>query len=390
MKKNLLSTAISVIALSASLPTIASDTEQFIADTKLDFHFRYRAEFVDQDDATNKDSALANTLRSRATLTTGTFKGLSALIEGDNVLHITDDFNDGENGNTKYDKVIDQETTQLNQVYLQYQGFNSTVKLGNQRINLDNQRHVGGVAFRQDEATFDAVSITNNAIDNTTVFLAVANNRNSIKNENLEEDITLLNVKYAVNPELTTTGFYYDIQNLEGTEGNDGTTIGVRAEAKVSDVNIEAELAQQDQSLSDSKPLYYHLSAATKVNQLTAKIGFEVLGSDDGKGAFKTPLGTNHKFLGWSDTYLAGNGNNGIQDLYANLVTNISGVKLVGQLHNFSADKGSADYGTELGFLAEKNINNYGLSLKVSQFIATNESGQVDVTKVWLTGMAKF
>lgn len=389
MKKTLLSTAISVIALSTSFSAVASETEQFIADSKVNLNFRYRAEFVDQDDATNKDSALANTLRSRVTLETGSLKGFSALIEGDNVLHITDDFNDGENGNTDYDKVIDQETTQLNQVYLQYKGFDSTVKLGNQRINLDNQRHVGGVAFRQDEATFDAVSITNNSIDNTTVFLAVANNRNSIKNENLEEDITLLNVKYAVMPELSTTGFYYDIQNLGGVEGSDGTTIGVRAEAKVSDINIEAEFAQQDQS-SDAKPLYYHLSAATKVSQFTAKIGLEVLGSDDGKGAFTTPLGTNHKFLGWSDTYLTGNGADGIQDLYANLVTTVAGVKLVGQLHSFSADNTSDDYGNEFGFLAEKNINNYGVSLKVSQFNATDESGQVDVTKVWLTGTAKF
>ncbi|MFT5593817.1 MAG: hypothetical protein ACI8SR_002203 [Oceanicoccus sp.] len=389
MKKTLLSTAISVIALSTSFSAVASETEQFIADSKVNLNFRYRAEFVNQDDATNKDSALANTLRSRVTLETGSLKGFSALIEGDNVLHITDDFYDGENGNTDYDKVLDQETTQLNQVYLQYKGFDSTVKLGNQRINLDNQRHVGGVAFRQDEATFDAVSVTNNSIDNTTVFLAVANNRNSIKNENLEEDITLLNVKYAVTPELSTTGFYYDIQNQGGVEGSDGTTIGVRAEAKVSDINIEAEFAQQDQS-SDAKPLYYHLSAATKVSQFTAKIGLEVLGSDDGKGAFATPLGTNHKFLGWSDTYITGNGADGIQDLYANLVTTVAGVKLVGQLHSFSADNGSDDYGNEFGFLAEKNINNYGVSLKVSQFNATDESGQVDVTKVWLTGTAKF
>lgn len=389
MKKTLLSTAISVIALSSTVSSHASEIDQFLSESKVDLNFRYRAEFVDQDDATDKDSALANTLRSRVTLTTGSLKGFSALIEGDNVLHITDDFNDGENGNTDYDKVLDQETTQLNQVYLQYTGFDSTVKLGNQRINLDNQRHVGGVAFRQDEATFDAVSITNHSIDKTTVFLAIANNRNNIKNENLEEDITLLNVKYAATPDLTTTGFYYDIQNLGGVDGNDSTTIGVRADAKVSDINIEAELAQQDQS-TDAKPMYYHLSAATKVSQVTAKLGLEVLGSDDGKGAFSTPLGTNHKFLGWSDTYIGGNGANGIQDLYANLVTTVAGVKLVGQFHSFSADEGSDDYGTELGFLAEKSINNYGVSLKLSQFNATDESGQVDVTKVWLTGTAKF
>ncbi|MGR6873525.1 hypothetical protein ACU6U9_14735 [Pseudomonas sp. HK3] len=390
MKKTLLSTAISLIALSTSFSATANETEQFLSDTKVNVDFRYRVESVDQDDAANNDNALANTLRSRATLETGSLYGFSALIEGDNVLHITDDFNDGENGHTEYDKVIDQETTQLNQVYLQYTGFNSTVKLGNQRINLDNQRHVGGVAFRQDEATFDAISITNNTIDNTTVFLAVANNLNNIKNENIEEDITLLNVKYAVNPDVSATGFYYDIQDLGGVDGNDATTIGVRTQAKVSSINLEAELAQQDQSAADAKPFYYHLSAATKVSDITAKVGFEVLASDDGKSAFATPLGTNHKFLGWSDTYLAGNGANGIQDLYADVSTTVAGVKLLGQLHSFSSDEGSDDYGTEFGFLAAKSINNYGVSFKISQFNATDESGQVDVTKIWLTGTAKF
>ena len=111
MKKTLLSTAISVIALSSTVTSNASEIDQFLSDSKVDLNFRYRAELVDQDDAANKDSALANTLRSRVTLTTGSLKGFSALVEGDNVLHITDDFNDGENGNTDYDKVIDQETT---------------------------------------------------------------------------------------------------------------------------------------------------------------------------------------------------------------------------------------------------------------------------------------
>lgn len=390
MKKTLLSTVISALALTTASGVQAQTLDQFVKDTSIDLNFRYRVESSDVDN--DKDAALANTLKSRLTLQTGEIAGLSVLVEGDNVLHITDDFNDGENGNTQYNKVADQETTQLNQAYLQYNGFDTTVKLGNQRINLDNQRHVGGVAFRQDEATFDALVVQNKSIDDTTITLGVANNRNKITNENTEEDIAIVNVKYQVNPDLATTGFLYQLDN--GTSV--GQTLGVRAVGKAADVSYEAELARQTNDLTDHAPLYLHLSASKKLGTVNTKVGYERLGSDDDEGvdlAFGTPLGTNHKFLGWSDVYLTGAGEKGIQDLYLNAATKLSGVKIVGQLHKFDAVEGGADLGSEIGLLVAKKIQNYGVSLKLAQFLASDESEAMDkkdTTKVWLTGTAKF
>jgi len=390
MKKTLLSTVISALALTTASGVQAQTLDQFVKDTSIDINFRYRVESSDVDN--DKDAALANTLKSRLTLQTGEIAGLSVLVEGDNVLHITDDFNDGENGNTQYNKVADQETTQLNQAYLQYNGFDTTVKLGNQRINLDNQRHVGGVAFRQDEATFDALVVQNKSMDDTTITLGVANNRNKITNENTEEDIAIVNVKYQVNPDLATTGFLYQLDN--GTSV--GQTLGVRAVGKAADVSYEAELARQTNDLTDHAPLYLHLSASKKLGTVNTKVGYERLGSDDDEGvnlAFGTPLGTNHKFLGWSDVYLTGAGENGIQDLYLNAATKVSGVKIVGQLHKFDAVEGGADLGSEIGLLVAKKIQNYGVSLKLAQFLASDESEAMDkkdTTKVWLTGTAKF
>lgn len=390
MKKTLLSTVISALALTTASGVQAQTLDQFVKDTSIDLNFRYRVESSDVDN--DKDAALANTLKSRLTLQTGEIAGLSVLVEGDNVLHITDDFNDGENGNTQYNNVADQETTQLNQAYLQYNGFDTTVKLGNQRINLDNQRHVGGVAFRQDEATFDALVVQNKSMDDTTITLGVANNRNKITNENTEEDIAIVNVKYQVNPDLATTGFLYQLD--KGTSV--GQTLGVRAIGKAADVSYEAELARQTNDLTDHAPLYLHLSASKKLGSVNTKVGYERLGSDDDEGvdlAFGTPLGTNHKFLGWSDVYLTGAGENGIQDLYLNAATKVSGVKIVGQLHKFDAVEGGADLGSEIGLLVSKKIQNYGVSLKLAQFLATDESEAMDkkdTTKVWLTGTAKF
>lgn len=378
MRKTILSAAVSALALSTTMGVQAEGFDKLISDGSLNADFRLRVETVDKDPA--KD-ALAVTLKSRVTLKSGSAYGLSALLEGDNTTHLVDDFNSSQNGNTTYNKVIDPETTQFNQAYLQYVNAGTTVKAGNQRINLDNQRHVGGVGFRQDEATFDAISVQNTDIENTTIFVALSNNQNNIKNQNSENDVTLLNVKYQVNPDLAATGYYYDIKD-------GGTTIGARFVGNASGVGFEAEVATQDQDGIDASPIYYHLAANKNISDVKLTAGLEVMGSDDGTSAFATPLGTNHKFNGWSDVYLGGNGANGIQDLYVSAVTKVSGVKLVGQLHKFDSDEGSTDLGTEIGLLAAKKIENYGVSVKLAQFNA-GDSG-VDATKIWLTGSAKF
>lgn len=392
MKKILLSSVISALALSTSVGVQAEDFNQLVNDGSVNVNLRYRAESADVKGGA--DAALANTLKTRITVKTGAVYGLSALVEGDNVYQITDEFYDKANGNanTDYDLILDQETTQLNQAYLQYVGAGTTIKAGNQLINLDNQRHVGGVAFRQDEATFDAISVNNTSIDKTTVFVALANNRNSITNDNTEESIALLNVKYAVSDQLAVSGYYYGINDLDRkNSGIDVATIGARVTGSLEgDIKYEVELATQNKSTAstDTDALYYLLSASKKIDSVTATLAYEVMGSDGGNASFLTPLGTNHKFMGWSDTYLQPKNNNGIQDLNASVVTTVSGIKLVAQLHKFDAVETSTDLGSELGLLASKQFGQYGASLKVAQFNAGDT--EADATKIWLTGTAKF
>lgn len=397
LKKTLLASSIASIALTSALSVQAQSFDSLYKDGSVDVSFRYRVETADVDVAST-ESAVANTLKSRATIKTGSIYGLSALVEGDNTFHVSDDFNSTENGNSKYDKVVDPETTQLNQAYLQYSLEGTTVKAGNQRILLDNQRHVGGVGFRQDEATFDAVSVKSTVAD-TTVFAAVANNRNNIKNVNTEESIILLNAKYAVSKELATTAFYYGIEDSPVANVGlvDFDTFGLRATGSVSGFGFEAEVATQNKVTptgGDFDSIYYHLAGSKKIGSVKATLGLEAFGSDDGQAAFSTPLGTNHKFYGWSDTFLGGAGNNGIQDVYASAVTKVSGVKLVAQAHNFSSVEGSDPLGNEFGFVAAKKFGAYGASLKVAQYLATdfatNNLNKNDTTKVWLTGTAKF
>lgn len=396
MKKSLLTSSIAAIVLSSSMSVQAQTFDDFVKGSAVDLNFRFRTESVDTD--STKETALANTLKSRLTFKSADIAGLSVLIEGDNVFHINDDFNDKENGNTEYNLVLDQETTQLNQAYAQFVGFDSTIKAGNQRILLDNQRHVGGVAFRQDEATFDAVSISSNAIDNLTIFAAIANNRNTITNDNTEESINLLNVKYSIDQDVSASVFYYGIKDVgQPDSGTDFDTFGIRSSGAIEGISFEAELATQNKTTAaggDFDSLYYHINAGTKLGAVKATLGYEAFGSDNGETAFATPLGTNHKFLGWSDAFLTGGDNDGIQDFYASGVSMISGIKLVAQFHNFSTAENGDALGNELGFMMNKNFSNYSANLKVAQYLASdyaeNNLSKADTTKIWFTASAKF
>ena len=56
----------------------------------------------------------------------------------------------------QFSVVADPENIELNRLQLQYKSKPQRVTLGRQRINLDDQRWVGSVGWRQNEQTFDA------------------------------------------------------------------------------------------------------------------------------------------------------------------------------------------------------------------------------------------
>ena len=117
---------------------------------------------------------------------------------------------------------------------------------------------------------------------------------------------------------------------------------------------------------------------------ITAKLGLEVLGSDSVAYAFQTPLATKHAFNGWADKFLSTPAN-GLQDLMVSVGGMVAGVKLLGVYHDYSADEGSADYGTEINLLAVKKISTrYTVGAKFAGYSADTFS--TDTDKFWLWG----
>ena len=133
---------------------------------------RLRYETVAQAPLTSDASAVTARIRAGAEAKSGDF---TLLAEAEGIFAIDESYNSGLNGRTGFPVVPDPETIGLNRLQLQYRGLPKTVvTVGRQRINLDDQRFVGGAAWRQNEQTFDAARVEWSGIKNVKVDLTYA------------------------------------------------------------------------------------------------------------------------------------------------------------------------------------------------------------------------
>jgi len=389
----------------AGVAYAADEAETFveaITKGKANINFRYRLENVTQDGFA--EDATASTLRTKLKYTTKTFKGFSGVLEFDNVTQIgSGNYNSTINGKGQFPVIADPKITAVNQAYIAYTGFkNTTLLAGRTALNLDNQRFVGTVGFRQNDQTWDMVGIISKPTEELTLTGGYVWNVNRIFGDDhpfgdLDTNTFILNGKYTGFGlgYLTAYGLFIDL-NVSSQ------TLGVRFDGKqkLGDGNLTAlyELEFATQSDYKDSPLnynaqYYHIMGGLSAGGLTGKIGYEVLGSDNGFASFQTPLATLHKFNGWADKFL-GTPAAGLEDFYGSVFYKVGGdSKLKGLTfgaiyHDFSADVGGS-YGSEINLLVKKNFgkNFYG-SLKYADYKAGGFS--TDTQKLWFTIGANY
>ena len=370
-----------------------SDLVQALKEGDLKLNLRSRFEDVDQDGV--KGSDVLN-LRTRLTYKSGIYQGFNLLLEVDDLTNLTDDdFNDGTGTNPGTAVIADPEGTEVNQAYLNYQYQETQLRYGRQRILLDNQRFVGGVGWRQNEQTYDAFSLTDETLDGLKVFYAYVYNVNRIFGESVaagdhDHETHLVNVSYSGLAFGKLVGYAYLIDN-ESAPALANDTYGLRWEGKINEMfSYNLEYATQEEAGDnpvDYSADYFLAEAMAKINRFNFKVGYELLGSDDGVKAFTTSLATLHAFQGWTDKFLA-TPNTGVEDLYASVGTKLGPVKLSVVYHDLSADEGNADHGTELGFVAGTKLGPVGLTLKYADY--DSDGFATDTQKLWLMANATF
>lgn len=354
-----------------------NDFSKAVAEGKPLLDMRYRYEYVDQDGLANK--AQAHTLRTRLGYETGNYYDFSALLEFENITGIGGErYNDTINGKTGYPVVADPEDTNLNRLQLNYTGIPDTaVILGRQVIGLDNQRFVGSVGWRQNDQTFDALSVKNQSIQDTTLLYAYANQVNRIFGTDSpvgvwnNSDIHLFNGSYAGLPlgKITAYGYLLDIPDALVLSS---ATYGARFDGKhainetfSSLLNLEyarqVDYADNPGNLSFN---YYSVEPGIAFKQWTIKAQYESI-DGDGTNAMQFALGTNHAFDGWVDKFLTTpvdglvDANLGVAYAVKSENAYLNGAKFALVYHDFSAERGDADYGTEWDASAEQTFEKY-------------------------------
>ena len=395
-----------------AVPIAAHAEEAFfdaLSDGKVSVSVRARYESVEQDNGL-KD-AEAFTVRTTLGYKTGAFHGFSAFAEIEDVTELgSDNYNSLTNGETAYSVVADPDGTEVNQAYLQYNGFATEFRFGRQEITYRKapfHRFIGTVVWRQNHQSFDAFSVSNSSFENTTINYAYideihtifGDDRNVgtfIKDGDIDLDGHLINIQYTGLSigKLEGYGYFLDYNDQEAISSK---TLGLRlsgAQAINEDWKViyTAEIANQndykDGTMDDQN--YYLAELGAKYKGWLAKISYE-LQEGNGTDSFKTPLGTNHAFQGWADQFLSTPAE-GLEDLYFTVVGNVFGAKLVVVYHDFETDKGSLNAGDEFDVLLQKTFKtHYTLGVKYSDYDADSDYvAKVDTEKFWLYGQIKF
>lgn len=391
------------ICVAASSPvSIAQDTDASNADAtslteaikggNLLLNARARYEYADQE---GLDESNAFTLRTRLGWETAPIYGISGLLEFEDVtiLGSEDNFNQAGLSGPGRTVIADVEATEVNQASLTYGGLSDTkITLGRQRFGIGNLRHVGNVGWRQNEQTYDAVTIRNNSLADTSIFYGYVDNVNRVLGDDhpkgdFKSDSHLFNLAYDGLSFGTVTGYAY-LLDLENSPANSSDTFGIslNGEQPINDslsVNYYLEYSTQSDAADnpiDYRADYYRLDLGTSVEGYNFGVGYEVLGSDNGKG-YSTPLATLHAYNGWADAFLATPGD-GLEDLYFSVGTKLGDVPIKLIYHDFSAEKGGEDYGTEWDLVLSKGLGDHWKA--TAKFAHFDGESMPDRDKVWV------
>lgn len=415
-----ISGVVAILMANATTPALAQSTpkgasapawggpmeidEGITLDPILDARIRY--ERVDQDLALAEADAITLRLRAGAELKVSKF---SLLVEGEGTVALGDSYNafpfPAEAQNRPYSVVPDPENIELNRAQIAYGDGRSTITLGRQRINLDDQRWVGSVAWRQNEQTFDAiraqtklgpVSIDGTyAVSQRTIFGIDAGPRQAYNGDFLFADTAM-----KLGP-VTLKAFAYLLNYDDPLQiANSSQTYGLLATGALplgpkTRLNIRASYARQSDWQTVAKDYsadYMALEAGVAHAGFIITGGVELLGSDNGF-ALQTPLATLHKFNGWADIFLTTPAK-GLQDVYGSLSYKFVQVKAVQGLtatvvyHQFNSDVGGIDYGSEWDAQIGFKLGQVGVVAKYANYNARNFGA--DMKRFWLQAEIAF
>ena len=392
-----------LLLICSSLGMAAEEPNSLVSaltDGDISLDVRARAEFVDQD---GLDSANAFTERARLGYGTRPYYGFTFFLEYEDIRALDDDRYNIPTLNPHPAKAVinDRPDTELNQAFVKYRADQFEMVTGRQRIILDDARFIGNVGWRQNEQTYDAVSLKTKLFGSVDVYYAYLWEVNRIFGPSAALDFQsnthLINVSRPFDNIGTFTAFAY-LLDFDNSPANSSNTYGIRYVGTFDidkDVSVEPIVSFARQVDAGPNPTNYaadYVLAQVSFKKEaggTAGGGYELLGTDSGMAAFATPLATLHGMNGWADAFLTTPAT-GLQDYFifagTTLPYEITGKAL---FHWFTSQQGNTDFGNELDIVFGKAFSSRVNGL-VKFATYDGDAGYPDTMKFWVQSEIKI
>lgn len=379
----------SLLPAQAAQEEVSTSSSKAVSASDVSANLRYRIEAVEQDDLPLR-TALASTLRSRVSVTSGDWRGWQALLEVDNVAVIGNDrYNSTANGRTQYSVVPDPAGTDVNQGLLRYRTQQGTsITMGRQRVNLLNQRFIGGVGWRQNEQTFDGYRVAHQSKHGWALELSRLHNVNRIfgprgEAANQRGEFYNMLVGYQITPQQRVDGFVHDF-DFRDWAVRSSRTYGVSYRATFGPASTQLVLAEQESAHGNPdnfRHRYHLLQVSTQIAGVNWQLGQERL-AGDGSSALQTPLATLHGFQGFADTFLV-TPEVGVRDTFVSASFEIGTLHTQLKAHSYVADSsGGFTLGHELNATIQQPLSERLQVLYKAAYYEARQHGS-DTLKAW-------
>ncbi len=376
-----------------------------------------RVRYGNINDNINKD---ANTVTGRLLMTLRTphvrnFRAVFA-VEHVNDFGI-DTYNDGgTNGRTEYATEADPSGTELEEAFIEYKGQSALVRYGRQYINHGAlpQRYLGTVAWRQNNQSYDALSIDAKfgekfRLESAFVekaYRVLGRDHPSRAAREWDLDGIAIRATYSEPTFGNITGYLYNLDFEDnvvlssrtiGIAGggpcfNDPSKFGWAGQCNV-EVAVQSSLHAElryDDVLHVYSSFGVDFSNFRKENTTgSVAISARML-QGDGRNSFKTPLATLHGYAGAADKFLVNTPRDGLLDIELKIKERLLNWDVTVALHRFDTTHGSiSTYGRELDVAATRTFGKYKWIFKLADYRANDEWKPtpygIDATKFWAT-----
>ncbi|WOF44840.1 hypothetical protein KNJ79_08140 [Sphingopyxis indica] len=364
---------------------------------------RLRYESVEQDGLDAASDALTLRIRAGVEAKAGRW---SALVESQGNLAIVDDYDDGLHGPATQPLIADPDNIALTRAQLRYAAPGFAITAGRQRLGFDDERFVGGVGFRQNGQSFDALRAEITPVAGVKADLAYVWSVRTIwgidgagaRQQAVSGDNLFANIGVATPAGTLSTFAYLVDQDEAAVQGFrlSSQSYGVRlagarplGKTKLSWQFSYARQSDWHRNPNDYAADYWLADAGVDFGGPQLGAGYEILGASDGAAftSFQTPLATGFKFQGWADKFLT-TPPDGVRDLYASAgwrwkaLGPFDAVTLQAVYHDFRSDRASRPYGDEIDLVASAKRGKLAASARYARYRA--DGFATDTDKIWL------